>query len=594
MKKLPLGALSFARIIDRNLLYADKTRDIYELVKSETRSFFLSRPRRFGKTLLLSALEELFTGHRERFQGLWIDGSDYDFPRVPVLKLSLSLESGSPEIFQAKLINRLKGIAKDAKLGQEIKEDTPAAYFEALIKALSEEANSEIAVLIDEYDAPVTRNLDNQEIATANAKILHDFFATLKEDKVASCVNFTLVTGITRHALTSMDSGPNHLKDISLNPKFAGLCGFTLEEFDYLFADRLETTLASLKNSSQKYSSLTVEGLRKQIFRWYDGYNWGGQTRVLNPFSILNFFDDQKFGAYWVRSGRPAHLTALIKKKPLAFATPTLKTYLVDDVLKSAPELDELEAGPILFHSGYLTVDKIMEVVVDDDDDQEPSYEEAYSFRLPNLEVKNSYYRNCFNLIFGPVSKEDLNAEKEKLIQAFLSRDAQEVRAILRAYFTRGTYFQKPNRENDFHAYLQLLFQFYKFKVQSELPGSKGRLDLSVELPGQVVLVIELKYRPNPKKTLTPKENESLASLAYGLLPKDEIFESLANLASKKLKAKQKNKILFEIDQEGLTIAKQNRLFVQAAQEWLSEADINKTLASLVLEKLPPEIIKKE
>ncbi|MDR2140543.1 MAG: hypothetical protein LBR11_01895, partial [Deltaproteobacteria bacterium] len=253
-----------------------------------------------------------------------------------------------------------------------------------------------------------------------------------------------------------------------------------------------------------------------------------------------------------------------------------------------------LEAGPILFHSGYLTLDKITRVVVDDDDDQEPSYEEAYSFRLPNLEVKNSYYRDCFSLIFGPVSKEDLNAEKEKLIQAFLSRDAQEVRAILSAHFTRVTYFQKPDRESDLRAYLQLLFQFYKFKVQSELPGSKGRLDLSLELPGQVVLVMELKYRPNPKKILTPKENESLASLAYGLLPKDDIIESLATLASQKLKIKQKNKILLEISQQGLTVAEQRRLFVQAAQDLLSEVDMNKTLASLVLEKMPLEIIKKE
>ncbi|MDR2142382.1 MAG: AAA family ATPase, partial [Deltaproteobacteria bacterium] len=243
LKELPLGNQSFARIIDDNLLYADKTRYVYNLVTSKERNYFLSRPRRFGKTLLLSVLEELFTGHRERFQGLWIDGSDYDFPRFPVLRLSLSLESGSPEIFQQNLINRLKDNAQAAKLRQVIEARTPAAYFEKLIKALSEEANSEIAVLIDEYDAPVTRNLDNSKIAKANAKILHDFFANLKDDKVSPCVGFTLVTGITRYALTSMDSGPNHLKDISLNPKFAGLCGFTLEEFDSIFADWLAASL---------------------------------------------------------------------------------------------------------------------------------------------------------------------------------------------------------------------------------------------------------------------------------------------------------------------------------------------------------------
>ncbi|MDR2141017.1 MAG: hypothetical protein LBR11_04385, partial [Deltaproteobacteria bacterium] len=211
-----------------------------------------------------------------------------------------------------------------------------------------------------------------------------------------------------------------------------------------------------------------------------------------------------------------------------------------------------------------------------------------------NLEVERSYYRNCYDLIFGLDSEKNLNLKKAELIQAFLSRHAEKVSRVLSSYFSQLTYSQKPDRESDFHAFLQLLFLYYDFKVQSELPGSKGRLDLSVELPGQVVLIIELKYRPNPNKSLTPAENESLASLAHGLLPTDDIIDSLANLASQKLKVKQKNKIMLEISQQGLTVAEQRRLFVKATKEWLADADINRTLASLVLKKLPPEIIQKE
>ncbi|MDR2141549.1 MAG: AAA family ATPase [Deltaproteobacteria bacterium] len=277
LKELPGEDQTFAGIIDDNLLYADKTRYIYELLRgSKKKSYFLSRPRRFGKTLLLFTLRELFSGNRERFKGLWIDRSDYDFPRVPVIFLSLSQESESPAILKANLLGDLKGIAGRANLTHKVEGITPGAYFGNLIQSFSEESKSEIAVLIDEYDAPVTRNMANMVVAQANADILHDFFATLKKPEIMDRVRFTFITGITRYALTSMDSGPNQLDDISMDPKYAGLCGFTLAEFDSLFADRLESTLDNCKKTGQMKSTDTVEDLRAKIFRWYDGYNWGG------------------------------------------------------------------------------------------------------------------------------------------------------------------------------------------------------------------------------------------------------------------------------------------------------------------------------
>ncbi|MDR2140544.1 MAG: hypothetical protein LBR11_01900, partial [Deltaproteobacteria bacterium] len=140
--------------------------------------------------------------------------------------------------------------------------------------------------------------------------------------------------------------------------------------------------------------------------------------------------------------------------------------------------MTQLQAGSVLFHSGYLTLDKISRQVIVSRDTGQRSKEVLYSFRLPNLEVESSYYRDCFSLIFGLVSEKDLNAEKEMLVQAFLTRDAEKVTSTLNSYFTRLTYFQKPDHESDFHSFLQLLFLYYDFKVQSELPGSKGRLDL--------------------------------------------------------------------------------------------------------------------
>jgi hypothetical protein len=174
-------------------------------------------------------------------------------------------------------------------------------YLGSLIQALKKQYNSSVVVLVDEYDAPVTRHMDNQKLAETNAGVLHDFFASLKDNAVSSCVHFSFVTGITRYALTSMDSGPNHFKDISLEPKYAGICGFTLEEFDSLFANRLEPTLEILKKTGEMESSATVADLKKEILRWYDGYNWGGETRVLNPYTILNFFEHNEFDTYWAK-----------------------------------------------------------------------------------------------------------------------------------------------------------------------------------------------------------------------------------------------------------------------------------------------------
>jgi hypothetical protein len=303
-KELPLGNQTFAQIVDQNLLYADKTKYIYELVKSSKKNYFLSRPRRFGKTLLLHTISELFSGNRERFKGLWIDQSNFTFPKHPVLFLSLSQVSASPEILQKNIINDLSIIAKHAKL--EVTGETPGTYLGNLIQALSEQYKAEVAVLIDEYDAPVTRNMSNQNVAEANANVLHNFFAILKKPYVAPNIRFTFVTGITRYALTSMDSGANHLVDISLKPEYAGLCGFTIEEFDSYFADRLEVTLSKLKETGDIEFSASVDDLRSEILHWYDGYNWGGETRVLNPYSILNFFDKNQLDSYWIQSGRLA------------------------------------------------------------------------------------------------------------------------------------------------------------------------------------------------------------------------------------------------------------------------------------------------
>jgi hypothetical protein len=189
LRKFTTGAYTFAEIIDRNYIYADKTQFIYNLLKSSDKDFFLSRPRRFGKTLLLSTLHELFTGNRGRFQELWIGGSDYDFLPHPVIHFSMTMESKNAEILEKSILHTLQLIAKDANL--YIDEDSLILYLKAIILELYKKTNSKVVILIDEYDAPVTRNMENFKVAEANAKVLHNFFATLKDEMVYPYIHFT-------------------------------------------------------------------------------------------------------------------------------------------------------------------------------------------------------------------------------------------------------------------------------------------------------------------------------------------------------------------------------------------------------------------
>ncbi|MDR1050948.1 MAG: AAA family ATPase [Deltaproteobacteria bacterium] len=581
LKELPLGNQTFAEIVDDNYLYADKTKYVYELLRSPKRNYFLSRPRRFGKTLLLTTIQELFSGNRERFRELWIDSSDYDFPKHPVLLLSLSTSANTPELLETNLRKKLTQIARTAKV--EVGYDSPDICFGNLINELYNLDNSKVVVLIDEYDAPVTRNMDNPEVAQANAKILHDFFAVLKDPDAASKTLFTLVTGITRYALTSMDSGPNHLNDISLDPRYAGLCGFTLEEFDPLFGDRLETTLLSLKEAGVFKPSATKDDLRAEIYEWYDGYNWGGQTRVLNPFSILNFFDHNKFDTYWIQSGRPAHLTALIQARPMDFLKPRLKSYTSEAIRKTA--LTQLQPAPVLFHSGYLTIDKITNIPGASSKTRNAKVIQSWSFRLPNDEVSSAYNEDCLRTIFN-LSDEELKTKGKALQKAFLARDAQTVGDMISDLLSPISCHQRTLDEKNFHYYVHLILISMGFNINSELPGSDKRLDLSVELPGRVYVIIELKYRQGEKKLDPAKRNVVLTRAALNSLPKESLNSALAKLAIEELDGS----ILFAIYSEDSfaneTQLKKDDILADAAWKSLSRDNINKVLADLAKVKL--------
>ncbi|MDR0547961.1 MAG: AAA family ATPase, partial [Deltaproteobacteria bacterium] len=244
MKKLPIGLADFSEIISGDYIYADKTKLLYELLK-ERKPYFLSRPRRFGKTLLVSALEAILKGRRELFKGLWIDDSDYDWQPKPVIRLSLNgLDSSSLESLEEGLLNSLSFIAESESLTLRGLV-SPVNAFTSLIVDISTKYQLPVSVLIDEYDAPILEQMNTPALAEAIRAKLHSFYNCLKSSK--DTLGFTFITGVAKFAKVSLFSSLNHLIDLTLDKDYADICGFTLPEFDALFADHLENSLKSLK-----------------------------------------------------------------------------------------------------------------------------------------------------------------------------------------------------------------------------------------------------------------------------------------------------------------------------------------------------------
>ncbi|MDR1315050.1 MAG: AAA family ATPase, partial [Deltaproteobacteria bacterium] len=379
-KVLPQGDPSFKKIILRNQLYADKTQYIYEMLKASD-CCFLSRPRRFGKTLLLDTISELFQGDRDLFNDLWIGNqSDYGFPRHPVLKFNMAYAKiSTPDDLEGKIERGLKEMG--AEHGVAITSDSYDEILGQLLKGLEKKYGVGAVILVDEYDAPVTDHIADRNLALACRNVLHDFYRSIKTN--LNHVRFAFITGITRFALAAVDSGANNFIDISLDEEFAGICGFTLNEFDFLFQDRFEETLNRLKARGQLPPGAGVDDLKAKILDWYDGYNWLGNEHVLNPYSIIRFFSKKKLGSYWPRTGFPSYLSSFIRDNNLDMSQQGFAVYLDEQVTQN--DLFGVGLVPALFHSGYLTIDK--EISIPRLTDNNLVQDDAYSFKTPNSEV---------------------------------------------------------------------------------------------------------------------------------------------------------------------------------------------------------------
>lgn len=367
------GTHDFVEIRKKGYFYVDKTELIYRLIRSSP-SVFLSRPRRFGKSLLVSTLRAIFSGNRELFQGLWIDSSDYSWEPYPIIFLDFSrLKSDSLEKLTISLEDQLQEIANTYALG-EVRRGDPALTFNQLINAFPK--GSKVILLVDEYDKPLLDVIGNHTLIEQFKELFKSFFTFVKS--LGEHIPFSFFTGVTKFAQVSLFSGMNNPKDISLFSDYATLLGITDDEIDRYFGKRIEEIAAS-RNSS-------VEQLRLEMKTWYNGYRFSRNpavASVYNPFSLFNFLESASLDNYWFATGTPTFAYKLIKERKLPIAN-FEKEIIIGDRLGRVQNIESIDLPTLLYQSGYLTIQEYNEKF------------EEYILRFPNREVQKSFFEDLF------------------------------------------------------------------------------------------------------------------------------------------------------------------------------------------------------
>ncbi|KZX12182.1 ATP-binding protein [Methanobrevibacter filiformis] len=372
MRKLSLGRQDFKTIRENNYIYVDKTKHIYEMIKNSDVNF-LSRPRRFGKSLLLNTLKELFRGNKNLFEDLYIyDTWDWNV-KYPVIYLDLSVNSSSSNELKDSLNDLLNRIAREFSV--QLYSKTLKARFEDLIIEIHNKYHQKVVILIDEYDNPIIDNIKNLKLAEDNRDILHDFYRTLKT--MDEHIRFIFLTGVSKFANVSIFSALNNPTDITLDKNFATICGYTQEELERYFGEYISKLAKNL--------SFSYDEILEKIKYWYDGYSWDGENSVYNPQSTMVAFNRLKFNNYWFKTGTPRFLIDFMK---LYDTQPILEPVITDESSFDSFDIEDISEIGLLFQTGYLTVKKLQ--LIDE--------EEEYTLAIPNNEVKNSTLKHLLNI----------------------------------------------------------------------------------------------------------------------------------------------------------------------------------------------------
>ena len=458
MKKLPIGIQTFSKLIEEGCYYVDKTPLIAKLVE-EGSCCFLSRPRRFGKSLLVSTLKSAFTGEKELFKGLYLE-NNWDWSKqYPVIHLSFG--SGVVRSFED-LAKNFRFVLKEnaSRYGIELIEDTSNNALAELIRVLHDKFTQKVVVLVDEYDKPILDNLHKPEFAEIVRDEMRNIYSILKD--ADPYLKFVLLTGVSKFSKISLFSGLNNLKDISLNSDYATLCGYTENEIKDTFAERLEGVDF------------------KQLANWYNGYNFLGE-KVYNPFGILLFLDSKEFENYWFETGSPSFLLKLVRERQ--YYLPNIEKISLSKVDLGSFDVNDITLETVLFQTGYLTIKQV----------EACDGDKLFYLTYPNREVKASLNQYILrDLVHSTPSS--ITRNRTDIRKALKTHDFRNLEQTFNALFASipNDWYRKNQIANYEGYYASIVYSSFcalGLTVIAEDSTNHGRIDLSVILDDKVFII---------------------------------------------------------------------------------------------------------
>ena len=516
MKGLPIGKQHLGQLIEQNLIYIDKTPLIYRMVE-EGRSYFLSRPRRFGKSLLVDTLKNIFLGNRNLFEGLWIYDK-IEWQEHPVIHLDFSAIDYEGLGLTKAIMDELDSIARSYEL--TLHKESAKGKLKELITQLAD--RNTVALLIDEYDKPITDYITDLDKANANREILRDFYGVLKS--LGDKLRILFITGITKFSRVSLFSVLNHITDITLRKEYSTICGVTQEELIQYFDDYLQ--------QAQKKLNLPQQQLIHQINQMYDGYSWDGQHFVFNPFSLLNFLDEVEFKSYWFKTGTPRFLIELLREQQVSASN--LEKLEVEDTFFDTFNIEEgIAIEPLLFQTGYWTVKKM----------EYDNFIPVYTLDYPNQEVKRAFLHNLMEIYtFKPETT--INTVMLKLRQALRERNIEAIQQQLNILFADISYHLFPPQKNKkmtpeaeqerrqflawegyFQTIIYIVFQYMGIYMHCELTKHRGRLDAVIEVNDYVYIT---EFKLEDAKAALQQIKDKDYHLSYQNSPKEILLMGIA------------------------------------------------------------------
>jgi hypothetical protein len=487
MKKLPIGIQSFENLREDDYLYIDKTETIYNLVSSG-RVYFLSRPRRFGKSLLISTMEALFSGRQELFEGLWIYGHWNWTQQYPVIRIDWTrIKHSTPEEMEISMTGFLQDTARKYELNLT-KKFTSDCLAE-LIEQLHLKTGRKVAVLVDEYDVPLLDAIDSSQEAIKKIRIwIHDFYRILKATD--EHLRFIFLTGASKFSGLSVFSALNNLDDITLLAKYATICGYTQQEMENYFSDYID--------DASKELNMAKETLLENIRYWYDGYTWDGKTSMYNPFSTLLFFNTKEIANYWFRTGTPAFLINILRQR--GQLNVVLEAFTVGANIFDSFDPEAITAEPLLFQTGYLTVkQKILT----------PEGRPQYTLALPNREVEESLLEHLL-AAYTQYPVEQAENLRMNMQQHIRQSDAAGLENDLRRMLAHIPYELHIAKEAYYHSIFLIWIKLLGFDIQGEIMTNTGRID-AVWQEKDLTVVTEIKF--HAEKTAGILLNEAMKQI---------------------------------------------------------------------------------